>query len=322
MTAPSLGKIVRPLVAIVLTGYVLWRANPAAVLRAAANADWRWLVATVALVFLDRALMGYRWITLLCPVESESRPSLGELLHIFFVSTFLGTFLPASVGGDLVRAYSLSRLQVGRGQALASVLMDRMLGVMSIVIVGVAGLLAAGRGDLMSVRGVYVSLTLASLLSAGILAVVFSERAAQLARRVAEALPIRKVGAVAGEVTGATRAYSRYHAQLVNVLAGSVVVQLLRVAQAWGLGLALGITAPGSVYLAFIPMILLVMLLPVTVNGIGTSQVAFVWFFAKAGTPAPEAFALSVLFVGLGVVGNLPGGLLYAFRPDARPARP
>lgn len=322
MTAPSLGKIVRPLVAILLTGYVLWRADPSAVLSAAAHADWRWLAATMALVFVDRALMGYRWITLLCPVDTDARPSMGELLHIFFVSTFLGTFLPASVGGDLVRAYSLARLQVGRGQALASVLMDRMLGVMSIVIVGVAGLLAAGRGDLMSVRGVYVSLTLASLLSAAILLVVFSERAAQLARRVAEAMPVRRIGAIAGEVTGATRAYAPYHAQLINVLAGSIVVQLLRVAQAWGLGLALGITAPGSVYLAFIPMILLVMLLPVTVNGIGTSQVAFVWFFAKAGTPAPQAFALSVLFVGLGVVGNLPGGLLYAFRPDARPVRP
>ena len=95
-------------------------------------------------------------------------------------------------------------------------------------------------------------------------------------------------------------------------LAGSVAVQLLRVAQAYCLGLALGIAAPATAYLAFIPMILLVMLLPVTINGIGTSQVAFVWFFGKAGTPAPEAFALSVLFLGLGVLGNLPGGLLYA----------
>jgi len=55
------------------------------------------------------------------------------------------------------------------------------------------------------------------------------------------------------------------------------------------------------------------MLLPVTFNGIGTSQVAFVWFFARAGVPAASAFALSVLFVALGIIGNLPGGLLYAF---------
>jgi len=61
-----------------------------------------------------------------------------------------------------------------------------------------------------------------------------------------------------------------------------------------------------------VPVILLVMLLPVTFNGIGTSQAAFVWFFGRVGVASPAAFALSVLFVALGVVGNLPGGILYA----------
>ena len=54
------------------------------------------------------------------------------------------------------------------------------------------------------------------------------------------------------------------------------------------------------------------MLLPITINGLGTSQAAFVLFFARAGVPSPQAFALSVLFVALGVVGNLPGGVLWA----------
>ena len=55
------------------------------------------------------------------------------------------------------------------------------------------------------------------------------------------------------------------------------------------------------------------MLLPVTVNGLGTSQAAFLWTFGAAGVSRPAAFALSILFVALGIVGNLPGGLLFAF---------
>ena len=35
-------------------------------------------------------------------------------MRIFFVSTFVGTFLPASIGGDAVRAYSLAKLNVAR----------------------------------------------------------------------------------------------------------------------------------------------------------------------------------------------------------------
>ena len=85
----------------------------------------------------------------------------------------------------------------------------------------------------------------------------------------------------------------------------------------------LGIDAPLSAYFAFIPIILLVMLLPITVYGLGTSQAAFVLFFDAAGVAEPAAFALSVLFVALGVVGNLPGGLLWArsgLTPPTAPA--
>jgi uncharacterized membrane protein YbhN (UPF0104 family) len=96
------------------------------------------------------------------------------------------------------------------------------------------------------------------------------------------------------------------------------------VLQAWCLGVSLGIDAPLAAYFAFIPIILLVMLLPITVYGLGTSQAAFVLFFRAAGVAEPAAFALSVLFVALGVVGNLPGGVLWTrsgLTPPARPAR-
>jgi glycosyltransferase 2 family protein len=92
---------------------------------------------------------------------------------------------------------------------------------------------------------------------------------------------------------------------------------VLRIVQAYYLGRGLGIDAPAVAYFAFIPLILLVMLLPVTFNGIGTGQAAFVWFFAQAGVAAPQAFALSILFIALGIVGNLPGAILYASGPPA-----
>jgi hypothetical protein len=66
-----------------------------------------------------------------------------------------------------------------------------------------------------------------------------------------------------------------------------------------------------SAYVAFIPINVLIMLLPVTINGLGTGQVGFVWTFGMVGVDAASALALSVLFAGLGIVGNFPGGLLY-----------
>ena len=95
------------------------------------------------------------------------------------------------------------------------------------------------------------------------------------------------------------------------MLVGSVGVQVLRVIQAYYMGVSIGMQQPLVTYFAFIPLILLIMFLPITANGIGTGQAAFLWLFSRVGTPREQAFALSVLFIALGIVGNLPGAVYY-----------
>lgn len=305
-------RLLRLLTAIALTAWVLWRAHPAAVMAALSSTDLRWIALAIALVVVDRSLMAYRWIVLLCPIEPADRPPLGRILRVFFISSFAGTFLPASIGGDMVRAYGLSQLRVAPGQAVASVLMDRLAGVISILIMGAFGLALARRDDLVSARAIEIPLLITSIVSVAAASVIFSERAAGLAARLTSTLPFEPVRRIASDLARATRAYGRHHAELTNVLAGSIGVQVLRIVQAYCLGRSLLIAAELPIYFMFIPLILLIMLLPVSINGIGPSQVAFVWFFSRVGVPDAQSFALSILFVALGIVGNLPGGLLYA----------
>jgi len=239
------------------------------------------------------------------------------VLRIFFVSTFVGTFLP-SVGGDVYRAYSLARHEVRGAQAAASVLMDRLLGVLSILALGAAGL--AGARAIASTTLVVVTLA-SSVVACGIgFGMVFSERVAAAGRAAAARVPIPRVQRLGSDLIDAVRRFAHSHGELAGVLALSIAVQVLRTFQGYCLGRALLMPQPLAVYFALIPVILLIMLLPVTINGLGTSQAAFVVLFGQAGASYADAFALSVLFVALGIVGNLPGGLLYAFgerRPDA-----
>jgi len=306
----SLSGLARLLVAAGLTAYILYKSDPAAVLAAAAGADWRPIAVAVGLVLFDRALMAYRWVVLLRTIDPVDRPALGAVMRIFFVSTFVGTFLPASIGGDAVRAYSVTKLSVPGGDAVASVFMDRMLGVASILVMSLVGLILAR--DLASDWMILAGLAFAGAPCVVTLLLIFSSGTGAAASTVIARLP-----AIAREpaqrVLDSIRRYAAYHGQLVNVLLCSVAVQVLRVVQAYYLGRGLGIVAPLSSYFAFIPLILLIMLLPVTFNGIGTSQWAFYWFFSRVGVPVASGFALSVLFVALGIVGNLPGGVLYAW---------
>jgi len=305
--------LLRLVVAAGLTWIVLRQSDPRLIARVTADADWRYIGAAVLLVLADRALMAYRWLVLLRPIPAAARPPFPALLRLFFVSTFVGTFLPASIGTDAVRAYGLRQHHVGGAVAVASVLMDRLLGVLSILLMAVVGLIFARR--FASDPAVLVPLGAAAAVSVAAAVVVFSPRGAGVAARMLAGLPGARLRDVGRRVLDAVTAYSAHHVDLFNVLVGSMGVQVLRIIQAYLLGRALGIEAGVGVYLALIPIILLVMLLPITINGIGTSQAAFVWFFAAAGVAAPHAFALSVLFVALGIVGNLPGGVLYALKP-------
>jgi uncharacterized protein (TIRG00374 family) len=312
-----LSRVLRIAVAVGLTAIILWKANPLTVARAAADADPRWIGAAVLLVLIDRALMAWRWMDLLCALTPGSRPPFGVILRTFFVSTFVGSFLP-SIGGDAYRAYTLSRYDVRLSESAASVLMDRVLGVLAIAFVGAAAVALSPRTG--AGRAIVLPLTIAGAGCALVAAAVFSDRAAAVAQALAARLPGVRMRRAGASLTDAVRRYSHHHLELVRVLLSSIAVQAIRVVQAYCLGRAIAIDLPLATYFLLIPIVLLVMLLPITVNGLGTSQVAFEYFFGQVGVPAAEAVALSLLFVALGIVGNLPGSVLYAL--DAgRPRR-
>jgi glycosyltransferase 2 family protein len=300
----------RVVIAVALTAVLLWQSDPGAVWDAARRADWRFIVLACMLVALDRVLMAYRWVTLLAPLHPDTRPPLGTVMRIFFVSTFVGTFLPASVGGDAVRAYGLSKEGVRGVDAVASVLMDRLLGVVSILIVAIAGAMLAR--DLIDIRALFPAFAILMVACFAALAVVFSPRAAVAAAGVLALLPRgRETGS---RLVAAIQRYASLHLAMVNVLLCSIAVQVLRVLQTYCLGLALGLAVPLGVYFALVPIILLIVLMPITINGVGTTQAGFVWLFGRAGVGSAPAFALSVLFLGIALVGNLPGAVLYVKR--------
>lgn len=304
-------RLLRLFVGVGLTALVLYWSHPSDIIGAAASADWKWIAAAIALVLVDRTLMAMRWIDLLVALTPGTRPPLGVVLRTFFTSSFVSNFVP-SVGADLYRAYELSRYNVHLAESTASVLMDRALGVLSVVLVAAIALPFAAVAERREFQIILFGL---AVLCGIATAVVFSERAAQQVRGCGRLVPFRLVHRVTDALTDAVRAYAHHHGALMKVLLESIAVQVFRVIQAWCLGQALGITLPLTTYFAFIPLIVFIMQIPITPGGLGTTQVAFDRFFVPQGAPAPQVFALSVLFLGLGILGSLPGGVLYALEP-------
>ncbi|MGH9382977.1 MAG: lysylphosphatidylglycerol synthase transmembrane domain-containing protein [Vicinamibacterales bacterium] len=263
----------------------------------------------LVLIAVDRALMFWRWLVLIRVVSSAP---LHQLARIFFVSSFLGSFLPSGIGGDAARAFQVGRQINQAGAAVASVVVDRWLGLIAVGISGCAGVLASLAAVPDELRELTIITTIL-LITSGV-ATLYADRV------VGWLLPPANGGGrltvAIHRLSSALALYRRYPRELWLVGGLSLAVQAVRITLAWAIGSGLGITLPFSYYWVFMPLNILIILLPLSLGGFGLPQGTMVWTLGPLGVAPTEAFLLSLLFVLAGVVGNLPGALLYAFGPS------
>ena len=296
----------RGLLSAAILGFLASRIDMGAALAALLRVSLPHLAAVLVLVALDRGVMIGRWLLVL---RSSGQPvPVKSVTWIFLVSSFIGSVLPAGIGADAARAYTLSRRTDDASEAVASVAVDRVLGVLSLAVLAVTGaMLWRTANDALPIGWIWVT---AGLVGGAITGIFWADR--WLRGLLPTAWHASTVGRPLIELADAVSRYRDRRAALAGVFGLSVLVQLLRVLQAYLLGLGLGIEVPLVYYLVFMPVGLLMLLLPVSVAGFGLPQGTIVWLLRPQGVPDSLSFALSTLIVLTGLAGNLPGAWLYA----------
>jgi uncharacterized protein (TIRG00374 family) len=306
-TSRRISLVLRIAVSVGLVMLMISRLDTSNMMRYLRRADLFLVALTLLAVLADRMLMAFRWMKLVEAVGVHAPRA--KLFKIFFLSTFFGSFLPSGVGGEAVRAISFSKLTSKGIEAVASVVLDRVIGLLSMLLTGLLSLVVF--------YGVYPHPALLYIVLASSV-VLLAVLGAALARPVHAAL-LSRFGSARNRLSEWIRkgveAMARYREKpgvLALVLSISVLVQLLRVLQAFLLSEAMHLGTPAVYFLCLVPPILVITMLPISVGGWGTANAAYVFLFSQVGMDPDGAFVLSVLILGLGVVGNLPGGLIYA----------
>jgi uncharacterized protein (TIRG00374 family) len=295
--------IVRLAITAAILAYLASTIDMAAAARATAAIRLPHLVLVLLLVAFDRAVMILRWVLLL---RASANPiSTADATRLFLVSSFIGSFLPAGIGADAARAYGLARENATGSEALASVAVDRLLGVASLVLMAIIGVIAWTPEDPGDWR-------IPAVIVVALVACVAVFWANDWLRLIIPAH--RHHGFLTRRLLRLTDAVGRYRHRrgvLVNVLVWSIVVQVLRITQAFILAVGLGLTVPFTYFLLFMPLALLLLLLPISISGFGAPQAGIVWLLRPTGVADSDAFALSTLIVLTGLAGNLPGLFLW-----------
>ena len=290
-------KSARLLGSAALLAVLAWRVDFARLGATLASVRWGlWLAAVLSYGFAQ-LVSARRWQRLARPLGFDHR--LWEFAGFYFIGTFFNLLLPTSVGGDVVRSCYLDG-RSGRGwSAFLTVLADRLSGVLILLSMAAASALvvrepgwvgwwAAGAGGLAAV---------------GLLVFLFAPR--QLPPRWRFGL-VSKVLAVAGVYRSSPRL-------LAGVAVLSAVVQAANALMVWLLTRALGLPVPLPLCFALVPLVSLLTLAPVSLNGMGVREGGLVVLLAPLGVSAEEAVTLGLLWLSVLVAAGLAGAGFHLF---------
>jgi uncharacterized protein (TIRG00374 family) len=268
-------------------------------------ADPRYLLAALLIFPLTYLITSYRWDLLLKVLEIKMRLSRAFVLNM--VGAFYNTFMPGSTGGDLLKAYYASKLTPHRARAVMSVLVDRVLGLLALVILG--GVAAATQWHVPSCRKV-------ALASGGIiggvalgLIVFYTPMLRKMIGLdfIIKRLPMQK------HVQSAIEAMDLYRKRPLTSLwslAVSIPVHMTVVISAMLAGMAFGIL-PGhwEYYWVAVPVIVLSGSIPISPQGVGVMEGFAILLLRPEGATIAQAFALTMSIRVVQILWNLTGGL-------------
>lgn len=271
------------------------------------RANWSLVGLGFALFLLAQGLRTMRWHLLIVCQKCEV-PFL-TTLNAMFVGLFFNMFLPAELGGDVVRGLWLDKAVGSRSATFASVLADRIMGMLTMALLAGWAIITGSQHTTPTTTMLVVGLCVALLVFT---AAAASERVA----RFLAGLPIfprrLNVGERLLRFSEALRVYRGRPRAVAWALFWSLLFQAAVYESYWVLARGLGLEAPMWSFFAFIPLITIITMVPASLNGIGAREVGYAYFFKEVALNTNEAVALSVASYAFLVAASLIGGLVYA----------
>jgi uncharacterized membrane protein YbhN (UPF0104 family) len=296
----------------------------------------------IALGLLDLVYGAFKWLVLLrCKLPHLP---FGPVVKVQFLSSFLGQFLPGG-GTDLVKIYGLARATRDLAFSFTSLLMDRLIGMLPLLLVVLVGLALETKVYLPGLQ--YLAVAALVAVAVGGVAVM-NPRFRRLTDDILRPGGADRLRMRLEEVAGFTNSYQEQPGRTAaavfslgfslvleiirdklqkvyacldtfrgrpGILAFAVVlgigINLLRVAVVMAAAFALSIHITWAALLFIVPCVVFVMLLPISLAGWGVRELGLVWFLELYGIPGEQALALSLLLGLVAVIVSLPGAPLF-----------
>jgi uncharacterized membrane protein YbhN (UPF0104 family) len=247
------------------------------------------------LIVGSRLAFALRWYILLRGVDTEI--TLWRSFRITFAGLFATNFLPTTIGGDVVRFAGTIDLNFDRALCVASLLVDRLVGVMCMAVLLPFGLIT-------------------------LLGIPFSRKSINLGSSfVLTLIPWLTIGEISGHVWEKLKAFILRLLRSLDLwmhrprfLIGAVLSSFMHMsflfATIWYLLEGIDETLPILIIAGLWSIIYFLTLLPISINGLGIQEISLTYVFASIGGISMQgSLTLAILIRTLLILASLPGVL-------------
>ncbi len=221
-----------------------------------------------------------------------------EAVRLGFVSNLFNYLAPGTSGGDIVRAVGIARRQKSRRTvAAATVLLDRLIGMLALLIIGSAASLL--NQDLWHHREIMIAVLIfwGGALSGLICLVVSLWSRLHEWSLVQRLTRLRFIGSFVAEVVGGLARYQTHRSALTGALLTGLVGQVFMLSSFYFCAMALlpGPAAPGYLaHLMLVPAVEIISTFAPVPGGVGALEGAVIYVYHLVSTNADGAVSATV----------------------------
>lgn len=323
---------VKAVISLGLMAYLFYRflSDPqdrAVLFETLTTANYWYLILALVLYVLAVVTNAVKWYILL---RAQGIPvPLRAVTNYTFVGFFFNNFLPANVGGDVMRGLGLARYTERSAEAAVSVIVDRIIGLAAFMFTAVVAALIAvnvvprqSQTDDNALIQNLIQVEIVSVVGMAVIvggfAVLLSHRLRKWVGLLFDISFLKPLQPIYQRISDAFDAYRHQYGALFWAFCVGVGTVLLTgivdVAIVAGLH---GEISPIYIFL-FNPIIAVTLIAPISIGGLGAMSALYVYFYGLVGVPQTLAFALSLIKQAITYLGSLPGGVLWLKNRDRR----
>lgn len=266
------------------------------------SADINYLIAAFFIFILSTIMILWRWMILMKALNLKFKRF--SSVRWFFMGLFLNLLLPSA--GDAFRGLGLSKETGDKTKVFASIVLDRLIGFVSIVIVAVVAFLF----NYKTIQNMVVVISIISMviILTMVVFVLFNHRIYSLVCRVFSSWPKFK------------NSLMKLHYDIVLMKGkvwegiGTIILsigsQIVYASEFYLIAKAMHLKVSFGYFVIFSPLVCVVSFLP-SIGGLGVREFGWVSLLKILGVPEAVASGLSLISFSLMVIVCLLGGIFY-----------